>query len=199
MFSIISFHHLGDWKSQIRWILFIQCQTVQSFEYMYVKSGYFLITNESYNHKARGTSRKGVWGHAIAKVLKTWCSKIPLVVFWEDNFCLKCSAKYKLRCLCKSIIRIHLKITEQMLKWGSFLSWSHTGQVLGFSKKIGRISMRLGWLDSLQGFWLVHHETITSVIYCLQAFRQKCVYEVIIKWQAIYSFQGSSFLSGSRA
>ena len=47
--------------------------------------------------------------------------------------------------LVSSIVRIQLK----NVKIGIFVSWSHIGQDLGFSNKIGRILTSSGGLDSL--------------------------------------------------
>ena len=57
--------------------------------------------------------------------------------------------QYFVRCSCMSIIRIHLKISEQMSKSGFFPSRAYAGRDSGFSKKIGRIVTKSGCLDSL--------------------------------------------------
>ena len=60
------------------------------------------------------------------------------VQFFEV-FQISLSVEYVLcKCSFISIIRIHLKITEPMLKSGFFLSRSHIGQDSGFSSKIVR-------------------------------------------------------------
>ena len=57
-------------------------------------------------------------------------------VFWM-------SVVYSVRCSCISVIRIHLKISEQMLKSDFFLSWSH------IFVRIWDFQAKSGWLDSL--------------------------------------------------
>lgn len=57
-------------------------------------------------------------------------------VFWI-------SVVYSVTCSCISVIRIHLKISEQMLKSDFFLSWSH------IFVRIWDFQAKSGWLDSL--------------------------------------------------
>ena len=35
----------------------------------------------------KGPVTRGVWGHAPQKILKSWCSETPFLVFGEDKFC----------------------------------------------------------------------------------------------------------------
>ena len=56
---------------------------------------------------------------------------------------------YSVWCHCMSIIRIHLKISEQLSKSEIFLSRTHIDRDSGFSSKIGRTPTRSGWLKSL--------------------------------------------------
>ena len=50
----------------------------------------FLITNES-GEQWRGQPLGGSGGMLPQKILKSWCSETPFLVFWEDKFCPKCS------------------------------------------------------------------------------------------------------------
>ena len=44
------------------------------------------------SHKSqRSKLHKGLKGHDFCKNFKSWCSEVPFLVFWEDNFCLNCS------------------------------------------------------------------------------------------------------------
>ena len=73
------------------------------------------------------------------------------VVRFLKLFWISLSAEYTLCmwCHCMSIIRIHLKISEQLSKSEIFLSQTHIDQHSGFSSKIGRTPTRSGWLKSL--------------------------------------------------
>ena len=73
------------------------------------------------------------------------------------------SAKYTL-CgviVWSSIIRIHLKISEQLSKSEIFLSRTHIDRDSGFSSKIGRTPTRSGWLNSL------HRRTTSYGLICV--------------------------------
>ena len=50
----------------------------------------FLITDES-GDQWRGQPLGGSGGMVPQKILKSWCSEMPFLVFWEDKFCPKCS------------------------------------------------------------------------------------------------------------
>ena len=50
----------------------------------------FLITDES-GEQWRGQPLGGSGGMLPQKILKSWCSETPFLVFWEDKFCQKCS------------------------------------------------------------------------------------------------------------
>ena len=50
----------------------------------------FLITNES-GERRRGQPLGGSGGMLPQKILKSWCSEMPFLVFWENKFCSKCS------------------------------------------------------------------------------------------------------------
>ena len=50
----------------------------------------FLITDES-GEQWRGQPLGGSGGMLPQKIWKSWCSETPFLVFWEDNFCPKCS------------------------------------------------------------------------------------------------------------
>ena len=66
----------------------MQPQTVQPFEY--IKLGYSLIIEES-RERRRGEPLGGSGGILPHKNLqKSWSSKTPFLVCWEENFCLKC-------------------------------------------------------------------------------------------------------------
>ena len=116
--------------------------------------------------KGRATVRGG--GRAAGlfpqKILKSWCSETSFLVFIHI-FIFEVSRTssrlyfiiravfgfwiYSVWCHWMGVIRIHLKIWEQISTSGFLLSRSHFGQDSGFSIKIGRIPTRSGWLDSL--------------------------------------------------
>ena len=78
------------------------------------------------------------------------------------------SAKYtSVWCHCMSIIRIHLKISEQLSKSEIFLSRTHIDRDSGqFSSKIGRTRTRPGWLKSLHRnttFYIWPHLCLTRL------------------------------------
>ena len=50
----------------------------------------FLITDES-GEQWRGQPLGRSGGMLPQKILKSWCSETPFLVFWEDKFCPKCS------------------------------------------------------------------------------------------------------------
>ena len=50
----------------------------------------FLITNES-GERRRGQPLGGSGGMLPQKILKSCCSEMPFLVFWENKFCSKCS------------------------------------------------------------------------------------------------------------
>ena len=49
-----------------------------------------LMTDES-GERWRGQPLGGSGGMLPQKILKSWCSETPFLVFWEDKFCPKCS------------------------------------------------------------------------------------------------------------
>ena len=67
-----------------------QRHTVQPFEY--VKLGLFF--NKVSAERVKGWAAKGIWGHSPQKIWKIGSSEMPFLVFWEDNFCLRCSLNW---------------------------------------------------------------------------------------------------------
>ena len=85
--TVISKKTVNTWNISGIFILLSPIQTVQRFEY--VKSECFFITKESGKHERDGPL-VGCGGMLPHKILKSWCSEMPFLVFWEDDFCLKC-------------------------------------------------------------------------------------------------------------
>ena len=82
----------------------------------------------------------------MASTANTWFYFVFRAISFLD---ISFSWVYSVRCCCIRIIRIHLKISEQLVKIGIFPTpityWSR----FRFSHKIRRIPTRSGWLDSL--------------------------------------------------
>ena len=128
-----------------------------------IKSCFFNNRRMKGRATVRGGGRAG--GPFPQKILKSWCSETSFLVFIIHIFIFELSRTssrlyfiiravfgfwiYYVWCHWMGIIRIHLKIWEQISTSGFLLSRSHFGQDSGFSIKIGRIPTRSGWLDSL--------------------------------------------------
>ena len=82
------------------------------------------------------TSRKNTWLYFI--FLQCALLKLSGHQFQLSILCSRCSCWV-----------YYIKRLNRIIKSGFFLPRSHIGQVSGFSRKIGRIPTRSGWLDSL--------------------------------------------------
>ena len=85
----------------------------------YVKLWYFY--HQRFTWVPQVWATRGGWGMLSQKILKSWCSEMPFLVFWGDKFCLKCLLNRLLFLCFFSFLWLRVQVLEFI--WSTSLSW----------------------------------------------------------------------------